>query len=355
MKRISIIDGDLIAYRCAAAAEERSIKVKHLPTGIEKSFKTRTEFKERMQERGKEITGDYQIEDHQEPESPYFCFRVIRQVLEKIKRLTNSDELEIWCTDADNFRLELPLPSKYKGNRDDMIRPLLLKDAQEYLKRSHGAKQAQGMEVDDMIIIRAYEEQSKGNYSILPIWEKDTTQACGLVLYTEETDEFTVLPELGYLEFHKTKGVKGSGLKFLCFQWIFGDNSDHYKASDLAEERFGAKSAFDLLEPLQSPKECIELVISKFKQWYPESFEYKDWQGNTIKADWKFLLDLYFKCCYMKRSKDDPSDYNQLLRLYDVDQDAIKPYSKPEKPRKETPKRRKVQSKEEESGIQSNS
>lgn len=349
-KRIGLIDGDLLAYVCAAAAEERSIKVTHSPTGITKSFKNRTEFKEKMQSRGKEITEDYSIEDIQEAESPAFCFKVIRMKIEKYKRDLSLDEVEIWTDDINNFRLQLPLPSLYKGQRDEMIRPLLLKEAKGYLKRSQGAHSPDGCETDDVITYRAYEELSKGNLPVVISFDKDSMQCSGLEIYNEKAEMLYVIPELGHLTYHKTKGVKGSGVKFLCLQWMWGDPSDNYHSAELAEEKFGAKSAFDILEPLESPKECIEAVVAKFKQWYPEPFVYKDWRGNQIKADWRSLLDLYFKCCYMKRSKDDPSDSNVFFHQYDVDPEKVKPY---EKTRKETPKGRKVQSKEKESGIQS--
>jgi len=41
-KRLLIVDGDLVAYRHAAAAESRTIIAKHLDSGREKEFKTRT-------------------------------------------------------------------------------------------------------------------------------------------------------------------------------------------------------------------------------------------------------------------------------------------------------------------------
>ena len=60
-KKVLILDGDSIAYRCAAAGEQRSIEVTHKPTGIKKSFKHRTEFKKSMEERCKEITDDFYL------------------------------------------------------------------------------------------------------------------------------------------------------------------------------------------------------------------------------------------------------------------------------------------------------
>ena len=75
-KKVLILDGDSIAFRCSAAGEERFIKVTHQPTMITKEFKHRTEFKEKMQARGKQITDDYIIEDCQEPEPISFVIIV---------------------------------------------------------------------------------------------------------------------------------------------------------------------------------------------------------------------------------------------------------------------------------------
>jgi len=328
MKRILLIDGDIIAYLCAAAAEERSIVVTHKPSGITKSFKTRTEFKKVMKSKNKEITDDYEIEDHQEPESPSFCFKVIRQKIEKIIKQTNADEYEVYAEDANNFRLDLPLPAgdkkpsdgRYKGQREDILRPLLLKDAKDYLKRIHKAHKSIGHETDDTLSIRAYEELSKGNIPIVSTIDKDAYQGDGIYVYNFNDDkpEVVQIPELGSLRY-KAPTVKGEGLKFLCFQWLWGDSSDNYHGYQLANTTFGAKSAYDLLVDLTTVKECLEVVIKKYKEWYPEPFEYQSWEDKTIKADWKFMLELYFKCCWMKRSVDDPSDPRELFNKYGVD------------------------------------
>lgn len=326
-KRILLIDGDIIAYLCAAAAEERSILVTHQPTGITKSFKTRTAFKKVMKEKNKEITEDYTIEDQQEAESPAFCFKVIRQKIEKIVRETKADEFEVYAEDENNFRLDLPLPSakdvpakgRYKGQRETMIRPLLLSDAKDYLKRVYGSKKSSGHETDDTLSIRGYEELAKGNIPIVSTIDKDAYQGDKLSIYNFDDDKPKVVevPELGSLRY-KAPTVKGDGLKFLCFQWLWGDSSDNYHGYQLANTVFGAKSAYDLLVDVQSVKECLEIVIQKYKEWYPEPFEYTSWDEKVIKADWKFMLDLYFKCCWMKRRIDDPSDPKELFDKYGV-------------------------------------
>ena len=48
----------------------------------------------------------------------------------------------------DNFRLLLPSPQVYKGNRKDMIRPLLLEECRNYVEYKYHAKVVNGIEGD---------------------------------------------------------------------------------------------------------------------------------------------------------------------------------------------------------------
>ena len=112
MKRVLILDGDSIAYKCSAAGEQRSIEVLHKPSGICKSFKHRTEFKEAMQARGKEITEDYQITDKQDSEPLEYILSTCKRHIERIANLTNADDVVIFAGETWNFRNELPLPKR---------------------------------------------------------------------------------------------------------------------------------------------------------------------------------------------------------------------------------------------------
>lgn len=319
-KRVLILDGDIISYVCAAAAEKRTIQVTHKPTGIQKSFKTRTEFKKMMQEKGKEVTDVYFIEDIQVAESPAFCNKVIKAKLLKLKRLVEADEIEIYAGEQDNFRVKLPLPKLYKGQRQEMLRPILLDEAKEYIQRVHKAKKSTGHETDDSINIRCYEEKAKGNIAILGTIDKDAYSSDGIyVLNFDDPDlEPKLIPELGELTY-KSPTVKGTGLKFLCFQWMWGDLSDNYCGYDLANVRFGAKSAYNLLNDLEDVKSCLQQVIDTYQKWYPEPFEYTAHNGEVIKADWKFMLEMYYACARMKRSWDDKLNPKELFNQYGIE------------------------------------
>lgn len=322
-KRTVVIDGDLIAFQCSAAAEERSILVTHEPTGIKKSFKNRTEFKKKMQERGKEITDDYQVEDVQEAESPAFCFKVIKQKIENIKKDLEADEVLIFAGEENNFRAKLPLPTEYKSKRRDNIRPVLLSEAKSYLHRTHKASKSFGFESDDAVTIASYEAISKGRDAYLVTIDHDAFQTDGVYLCVKDKEPVLV-PEIGFLTEEDNGDIKGLGLKFFCFQWIFGDRSDDYIPYELAEVRFGKKSAYNYLKDLETGKELLEAVINKYKEWYPEEFTYTSWDNKEIKADWRFMLELYYACARMKRTKEDDLNPKHLFAKYGIEYEVSK-------------------------------
>lgn len=316
--RILILDGDSIAYRCAAAGEERSINVKHTPTGIVKSFKHRTEFKEQMLYKNKAITDDYIITDHQEPEPLEHVLATIKRHVERIVNEVNPDKLIIFAGEENNFRLSLSLPSKYKGQRSGSIRPVHLAEAKAYLSKKYNAEKAYGYEVDDACCIAAYDAIREGKEAVMYFYEKDQYQLDDVtLLYDQDEFVYQKVPVLGELHLEKT-AVKGLGLKFLAYQWVCSDPVDNYCAYELSKVRFGAKSAYNLLKDCMTEQEVILRVIDQFKKFYPDAFEYTDWQGNSIYADWKDMAAMYFRCAKMMRSKDDDLDFVKFCNKYGV-------------------------------------
>lgn len=317
-----ILDGDSIAYRCAAAVEERGILVKHKPSGKSMEFKTRTEFKDHMANRNKTITEDYEIEDTQDPGSVSIVLRTMRQHIEKVANACNASEVIIYAGERDNFRAELPLPSKYKGNRTGLIRPLHLGAAKAYLRNSLGAKLAIGHEVDDACCIAAYEAKAKGDRAVMYWYEKDQNSFDGIYLLKQDGEEFheTLVPSLGNLWKDKTE-IRGLGFKFLAYQWIFSDPVDAYRASEVSKtvKRFGKGSAFKILDPLSTEQEVAQAIVDQFKKFYPEPVTYSDWTGKEQTKNWKEMLDMYFKCARMKRSENDPLDSVTFLASKGVD------------------------------------
>jgi 5'-3' exonuclease len=212
------------------------------------------------------------------------------------------------------FRHALALPTPYKDNRDDLIKPLQLADVRRYLQVKHKAQLVKGIETDDMITIRAYEELAKGNYPIIASADKDAQQSQGVEVlnFGQEEWQGKVIPMVGSLWKEKTS-YKGDGLKFLALQVLSGDSADTYKGYQLSNIAYGPAKAMKVLEKANTEKEILEVLISEFKRLYPEPFDYTDCHGvEHTEVDWFDMLQLYWCCAYMKRSIDDESSVIQF-------------------------------------------
>lgn len=316
-ERVLIIDGDLIAYRFAAAGEQRSVVVKHIKSQKERVFKNRTTFKDFLAEKNYEyIEADYVIEDIQTVGSKDFTLGTIKKFFDRLKEETWADRIEVYIGSGDTFRHKLALPSGYKSNRVDNLRPILLDDTRHYLKLKYGAKvvPAGSLEVDDVTTIRSYEELAKGNDPILVSNDKDAQQSSGIQVLNWQKDpwELKLIPTVGSL--YKEKAVvKGDGLMFLALQTLSGDTADAYCGYDLSNVKYGPTKAMKALEKAQTEKEVLEILISEFKRLYPEPFTYTDCHGvEHTDADWFDMLQMYWTCAYMKRSWDDESSFIQF-------------------------------------------
>lgn len=314
---VLLIDGDTVAFRAAAITEERKVKVIHQPSGKSKVFKTRTEFKEDLQKRkgNLDLLDNYSFEDFQIAEPKQNAFHIARSIVSKLFQSIEPDAMEIYIGGEDNFREKLPLPSKYKGSREDSIRPINLTEVKDYITRKFDAKSPVGIEADDAINIRAYEELAKGNDVIIASNDKDTLQSEGVKFfdYTKEKPEIILVPEIGEIHKHKTV-CKGSGLKFFAYQLLCGDVVDNYKPTEICKARFGVTAAVKLLEPLKTKEEILDAVVQQYKKWYPDIVTYTTWDGYEITTNWQGILDIYFQAAYMKRSWDDPSDWKKFFK-----------------------------------------
>lgn len=320
-KTIVIFDGDTLAYRASAAIEKRTIKVKHEPTGKHKIFKTRTEFKEHMKAQEKEITPEYTIEDIQESEPIENCLHILKSQVKNITEALFADEYLVCLSGRQNFRDTLPLPSKYKGARGGLMRPVHLREAKGYLYKNHPSLLADNREADDDLIVKGYEYLNRGYTVILAGCDKDSYSASGLNLYdfTKDQPQVELVPYgVGYLK-DTGKKITGRGFMWLMYQWVLGDSTDNFCPYELANVRFGAKSAFKILKDCTTEIQLINAVVQQFKAWYPEPFEYTAWNGEIIQGSYKQQLQLYLKCCRMMQHENDTLDLREFLALYGVE------------------------------------
>lgn len=348
-------DFDQVAYQSAASCEKRTIEVTHKASGHKKIFKTRTEFwgrqkkvvggwlkaenanrEARCKKAGKEFIpwnrDDFEILDIQTPDPVENCLHTIKCKANAV--LNHLDIPESRCIGVlggvGNFRLDLPMPEKYKSNRDNTLRPLLLNDARNYLQRQYNAKVINGIEADDWLAIQQfdgwlhYQKTGKFNKFVISI-DKDQRTLPGLIFDPMRDDGGNFVKEtpmliddgMGHIFMKPNGDVGGYGLLFFGYQMLCGDSADNIKPYQglIGKGKFGDASAFKILSSCNTPTEMWVSIIDQYKSWFPDGrVRYTDFNGIDRDISVGQWMSIIFDCLYMKRSFNDPTKLSHVLR-----------------------------------------
>lgn len=317
-----LIDGDVIAYRSSACIETRTVEVKHIKSGRVKVFDTRTQFKEFLKAKDFVYKAeDYEFTDIQTPEDVSHAAYIVKNQISKFKELFKPDVVHVCIGGKNNFRDNLLLPKRYKGNRSGMIRPVHLKYVKDYLVNVHKAEVIEGHETDDALVYYGYEYLKLG-YDVIVIGpDKDAMAYSGLHTYdfTKEDAVPFLIPNLGSLYINDKGGVKGSGFLWYCQQMLTGDATDNFRPFEVAGIKYGEKAAYKVLKACKTEQEAIQAVIAEYQRVYPAEVKYTAWNGTEVITDYNGMLDLYHKCCRMKETRDDTLDFKQFAERYGVE------------------------------------
>lgn len=322
-KTILAIDGDIVAYRCAAASETRSIKATHKVTGQVIEAAHRTAFKAQIS--GAFEPDEFEVEDIQTAEDIKNAFHGIKTTIEALCKSCDADEYEVYVSGKGNFRLDLPLPTQYKSNRDDTIRPVHLKACKQYLVDHHEAVPVDGEEADDMLSRRSYqgtlpEYVKKSTRIIQASIDKDANSNVGWLYNWLKMTEPMEIKGLGHLKLDDKKKLSGYSRKWFYAQWVLGDATDGFKPSEISGKKFGDVGAYNLLNDCKTDKECVEAVYKQYLTWYPKPVTYKAWDGKEYTKDAIELMDMYAACAHMRRWKGDVFDTRKLFEALGIEE-----------------------------------
>ncbi|MEM4379977.1 MAG: hypothetical protein QXL01_04745 [Thermoplasmatales archaeon] len=179
---IALIDGDMVAHRCAASCHPTKKKAAELGIPIE--------------------------ELKNEPE--YVAIGRADELMYRILNSCSTSKYRVFISGSDNFRHRLC--KDYKANRAHLPRPEHLDACRNFLVREWGAEITAGYEADDGIGIAA-----KENFIIVSN-DKDFRQIAG-EHYNPVTDEF------------ETVGNNAAALAFWS-SVLMGDKSDNIRGID---------------------------------------------------------------------------------------------------------------------------
>ena len=135
----------------------------------------------------------------------------IDAIIQNIMFKTGCDDYELWVTGKGNFRYEIL--DTYKGNRVNVRKPIEYQNLYNYLISRYGAKKADGVEADDMVVYLKTTYPMK--YTLCAIDKDVLCQTVGCH-YNYGKDEFITVSE-------------EEAIRFFWFQVLMGDGVDGYK------------------------------------------------------------------------------------------------------------------------------
>lgn len=163
-----LIDGDIVAYRCAAVAEKTKYLVEDYDSNGFGHYDT---YKEAV-----EVAGDLgTIWSRKEVQPVEFALQACKTTLDALTDRLSPSKVSVYLSPDRTFRHDLARTKPYKGNRNQP-KPKYLKDVREYLVREYGAQIANNVEADDSIGIALSED---GDGAVSVSIDKDLLQVSG--------------------------------------------------------------------------------------------------------------------------------------------------------------------------------
>ena len=326
--KLAVIDGDIVAYRCAAANEKRSVVAVHNETLEKFEFDTATDFKAWAGD----DKGYYELTPVQTSSPLENALHSIKQSIAKITEQAKCDNYHVVLSGKTNFRLQLPLPTRYKDNRKDSVKPLQLQECRDYLIKVHEAEVVENDEADAALVSYMYQGYKAGDYVVQCSLDKDSLHGEGWVFNWITMSEPELITGYGALEMvlketnRKTakgepvfdKSIKGKGRAWLWYQILFGDAVDGFKPCELAKAKLGEIGAYALLKDCKTDKEAVQVLVDQYKRWYPNIVKYTAWDGTLQVKGWMEIMQMYADCAYMARWEGDRVNVKSVLDKLEV-------------------------------------
>lgn len=340
-------DYDFLLYRAGAKGEERSIKAVHRASGDEYEFSTRTafyghwkkkaggwlaEWNKQAPEDQRRNADEFDIIDIQTPEPFENVAHTMKQMIVGITEQTGVKKYYGYTGRGKVFREDVSTVIKYKGNRDDVLRPLHLDNLKDYILKKHNASIVTKIEADDQCTMDTHagwyvwkKSGSDKDKVILVYSDKDYRQGAGHLHHADSNTTHSQGEVFGslWLEYNETQKcneVKGWGRMWLYHQVMYGDDADNYFANSANPEmKWGPIAAYEVLKDAKNDKEAFEALVKGYKTLYPMPKKIVGWRGDEIEVDWLYMLQENFTLAKMLRYPDDRTDVKAVLNKLGVE------------------------------------
>lgn len=335
----ALFDYDPILYAAGSVGEKRTVHVVHEASGDEYDFDTRTSFYGHWKAKaggwlaeyntGKDsprLPEEFTVTDVQTPEPIENCLHTIKMMIKGNVEAVGASSYYGYSGKGKVFREDISTILKYKGNRDNSLRPLHLNDLKDYLVKNHACEIVEIIEADDACSIDSYDAyqlwkttKSDDDKLILCFVDKDYLGVAGHLYNTNTRDAICSHEGFGWLNLNDKGDVKGRGRVWLYHQVLSADKSDNYAANSASDMKWGDKASYKLLKDCKTDKEALEAMLLGYKTLYPSQKIVKGWRGDDITVDALYMMQENFNLAKMLRSRDEPiTDVKKLLTKLEI-------------------------------------
>lgn len=179
-----LIDGDPLVYRAGFAAETTEYAVHWTDDEFEEEitvwFPNAKAAKEKMAEL-LEVGYEPMIEKRVTPEDVRNALYNVRSMVETTCRdlCAGLEDVTIFLSGPENFRIELATLKPYKGNRDETHKPIHGPAIKEFMLKTYNTVVSDGCEADDELSITQHECLAQGEDSVICTLDKDLDMVPG--------------------------------------------------------------------------------------------------------------------------------------------------------------------------------
>ncbi len=376
-------DFDGVVYRVCANMENLLVKIEHTTEYVTEILPNVTAFKGRgksisenswlgVKNMERELEGkdswkveDFTVTQFQEMkmEKDKAIEQAKIQIFMKIKQVKQQygiPNVKLLLGGGSSFRESLDQAKKYKGGRDNTLRPLLLKEIREWVlseldsEFSDPLEDGRVIECDDtssMYGVLGYKHFRKtGKFNYLELSpDKDSLAQSGKLLINPDTHTGEHNPlrgkfkypqamlihtsdkDIGDVELEIKGGAKstskvfrGYGFKYLAYQSILGkDQADSYNCLGDIGISLGDVEAYKILKPCKTAKEVLQVCLDVAAEKTPYGVQYTSHKGEGLDVDTLTYLNNYFKTAYMLRSTTDTTSLFDICKAFHVDTSKV--------------------------------
>jgi hypothetical protein len=215
---------------------------------------------------------------------------------------------------GDTFRNGLATLLPYKGQREDMLRPLLLDEMKQYVCDRHNCTLVAGIEADDavsMATVAGYKAwKASGNDDDIVIAiavDKDAKGTSGFHFNPNKDNSPRLIEGFGKLWLTEKGDVDGEGRMFFYYQIAVGDTTDNYKSNCFSDAKFGSKGGYNALKDCTNDAEAFTALVGVFKKLYPKPKTITTFRGE-ITIDAMYVFQEMASLAFMLRWPNDKID-----------------------------------------------